>query len=82
MAVTSADGLRVDGGEHRVVAHRHQRRERQRQRHGRPRGRRQHRATPRTGTATIAGQTFTVNQAAAACTYAINPGSTQRRGGR
>ena len=31
--------------------------------------------TARTGTATIAGQTFTVNQAAAGCTYAINPGS-------
>jgi len=31
--------------------------------------------TARTGTATIAGQTFTVNQAAAGCTYAIHPGS-------
>ena len=39
-------------------------------------------ATARTGTATIAGQTFTVTQAAAACTYAINPGSATRRGGR
>jgi uncharacterized protein (TIGR03437 family) len=31
--------------------------------------------TARTGTLTIAGQTFTVNQAAAACTYAITPTS-------
>jgi hypothetical protein len=30
---------------------------------------------PRTGTVTIAGQTYTVNQAAAACVYAINPTS-------
>jgi all-beta uncharacterized protein/BACON domain-containing protein len=31
--------------------------------------------TLRTGTATIGGQTFTVNQAAAPCTYSINPSS-------
>ena len=31
--------------------------------------------SPRTGTITIAGQTFTVNQAAAACTYALLPTS-------
>ncbi len=31
--------------------------------------------TPRTGTMTIAGQTFTVNQAAAPCTFSINPTS-------
>ena len=31
--------------------------------------------TARTGTATIGGQTFTVNQAAAPCTYSINPTS-------
>jgi hypothetical protein len=31
--------------------------------------------TARTGTATIGGQTFTVNQAASACTYSINPTS-------
>ncbi len=30
---------------------------------------------PRTGTVTIAGQTYTVNQAAAACVYSINPSS-------
>jgi hypothetical protein len=31
--------------------------------------------TSRTGSATIAGQTFTVTQGGAACTYAINPGT-------
>jgi hypothetical protein len=32
-------------------------------------------SSSRTGTLTIAGQTFTVNQAATACTYSINPTS-------
>lgn len=32
--------------------------------------------TSRSGTLTIAGQTFTVNQAGAACTYSISPTST------
>lgn len=31
--------------------------------------------TPRTGTITAAGQTFTLSQAGAACTYSISPGS-------
>ncbi|MCM3879033.1 MAG: hypothetical protein ND807_02895 [Vicinamibacterales bacterium] len=31
--------------------------------------------TPRTGTLTVAGQTFTVNQSAAACNYGISPAS-------
>ena len=31
--------------------------------------------TPRTGTLTVAGQTFTVNQQGAACAYSINPTS-------
>jgi hypothetical protein len=35
----------------------------------------------RTGTITIAGQTFTVNQAAASCTYSINPTSASFSGG-
>ena len=32
-------------------------------------------ASPRSGALTIAGQTFTVNQAAAACSYSISPGT-------
>jgi hypothetical protein len=32
-------------------------------------------SSSRTGTLTVAGQTFTVNQAAASCTYSINPTS-------
>ena len=31
--------------------------------------------TPRTGTLTIGGQTFSVNQAAVGCTYALSPAS-------
>ena len=38
-------------------------------------------ASPRTGTLTIASQTFTVSQAAAACTITLNPASQPMAGG-
>lgn len=37
-------------------------------------------STPRTGTLTIAGETFTVDQSGAACTYALAPSSTNVAG--
>src|SRR5439155_167087 len=38
-------------------------------------------ATPRTGTLTIAGQTFTVNQAGVACTFTLSPTSVSPASG-
>jgi hypothetical protein len=38
-------------------------------------------ASPRTGTLTIASQTFTVSQAAAACAFTLNPASQPMAGG-
>ena len=69
-------GLCVDGRQqqHRL-ADGDERREWQRQWHGGVQRGGQPTAAARTGTVTIAGQTFTVNQAAAPCTYTLSPGS-------
>ena len=73
-AVTAATGCAWTGVSNTTLADGDERGERQRQWH-----RGVHRGHPntsaRTGTLTIAGQTFTVTQAAAPCTYTLAPAS-------
>ena len=68
--------MRVDRRQQQhVVADGHERRDGERQWLGRVRATTNASTSQRTGTLTIGGQTFTVTQAAAACTYAISPTS-------
>ena len=69
-----AGRLRLDRRQQRrVVADDHGRRRRQRQRHDRYSAAANSQTQTRQGTLTIGGQTFTVNQAAAACSFTISP---------
>ena len=74
----------VDGRQQQhVMADGHGWRERQRQRHGGVQRGGQQQHSPRTGTLTIAGQSFSVTQPGITCTYAIAPtsGSVPAGGG-
>ena len=82
VAVTSAAGCAWTATSNASWLTDHRRRERQRQRHGRCTASRPTPAAPRSGTLTIAGQTFTVNQAAAAFALRVHPGSTIAGRGR
>ena len=66
--------VRLDRGQQRRVDHGDGRRERERQRHGETTRSPRNTGAARSGTITIGGQTFTVNQASG-CTWVIDPTS-------
>ena len=67
--------MRVDGDQQRLVADDHLGQQRVGQRHGGVVRRGQHLATPRTGTVTVGGQTVSITQTGAACTFTASPTS-------
>ena len=74
-----ASRLHVDGLERRQLGDRRVGQQREWQRHDDAVGRRQPRSS-RSGTATVAGQTITINQAATLCQWSIKPTSAGAKG--